>query len=285
MQGLARSARVARDVARRARSARGLARSARDARGLGPGAPAPRAGWRALPLALAAVACAAGGAGGAGPAVGARELPADATVRRDPALGTIRFLEGPDLSRGLEADPAFRAARAGGDPAEIARAFVAAYAVAFRLARPAEELALRDVRADRAGRRIARFDQRFRGLPVLRSELRVHVDPDGRVVAVVGSTIPTPDGVEVDPALGADEARARAAAALGRPAGACGACRTELAIAPGAGAARLAWRVRPAPGALHDELLLDARTGAVLARVPVALPGGVGGGFDPEELR
>jgi len=97
------------------------------------------------------------------------------------------------------------------------------------------------------------------------------------------ATMPIPTGVDADPALDAAAARERAAAALGRPAGACSACRAELVIAPADGAPRLAWRVRPPRGALHDELVLDARSGAVLERVPVALPGGPR--LAPEEPR
>ncbi|HSJ99102.1 MAG TPA: hypothetical protein VLC53_18645, partial [Myxococcota bacterium] len=165
----------------------------------------------AMPLALAAFACTAGGAGGAGAPPGREPgFPPGATIRHDPATGTIRFLEGPDLSRNLDDDPAFRAARAGGDAGEIARAFLDAHAGAFRLERPAEELAVREVRADRGGRRIVVLDQRWRGLPVLRGELRVHVDAEGRVVAVSGSTLPTPKGVGVEPGLDAAAARAHA---------------------------------------------------------------------------
>jgi len=239
-----------------------------------PGAGLARAGLRwAMPLAIAAFACAAGAGGAGEPA-----FPSDAAIRRDPATGALRFLSGPDLARGLDADPAFRAARASGDAEAIARAFVAAHAAAFRLAQPAEELALRGVQADRGGRRVVVFDQRFRGLPVLRGELRVHLDAQGRVVVVNAATVPTPVDVEIEPALDAAAARARAAAALGRPAAACRDCRTELVVAAAGGVPRLAWRVRPAPGALHDEVLVDARTGETIERVPVALPGAIGVG-------
>lgn len=223
----------------------------------------------AMPLAIAALACTTGG-GGAGAAGGARGFPSDAQVERDPANGTLRFLAGPDLTRGLEGDPDLRAARAAGDPAAIALAFVAAHAGAFRLARPAEELAVREVRPDRDGRRIVVFDQRWRGVPVLRGELRVHVDAAGRVVVANGATIPTPSDVDTAPRLDAAAARARAAAVLGR---ACDGCSTELVIAPAGAGARLAWRVGPPPGALSDALVIDARDGEVLERVPVALPG------------
>jgi hypothetical protein len=224
-----------------------------------------------MPLAIAALACSASGGGAASPPA-TRGLPPDATLRRDPATGVIRFLSGPDLSRGLDDDPAFRAAREHGDAAAVATAFVAAHADAFRLERPAEELVVRALRPDRDGRRIVVLDQRWRGLPVLGGELRVHLDAESRVVVVTGSTIPTPSGVDVEPGLDAAAARERAAAALGRPPGACGDCGAELAIAPGDRAPRLVWRVRPARGALHDELWLDARSGVVVERVPVALP-------------
>lgn len=230
----------------------------------------------AMPLAIAALACSAAGSGGAPPAKPSRHergFPPGATLRRDPATGAIRFVAGSDLSQGLASDPDFRAARARGDAAGMARAFVAAHAEAFRLERPADELAVRELRPDREGRRIVVFEQRWRGLPVLGAELRVHLDAAGRVVVVTGSTIPTPTDLGVEPALDAGTARERAARALGRPPGSCGACPATLVIAPVEGGPRLAWRVRPARGTLHDELWLDARSGAVLARVQVALPG------------
>lgn len=223
----------------------------------------------AMPLAIAALAC-TGGGGGAGAGGGARGLPSDAQVVRDPANGTIRFLAGPDLARGLEGDADLRAARAAGDPAAIALAFVAAHADAFRLARPAEELAVREVRPDRDGRRIVVFDQRWRGVPVLRGELRVHVDGAGRVVVVNGATIPTPSSVDTAPRLDAAAARARAADVAGH---ACDDCSAALVIAPAGAGARLAWRVGPPPGGLSDAFVIDARSGALLERVPVVLPG------------
>jgi len=223
----------------------------------------------AMPLAIAALAC-TGGGGGAGAAGGARGFPSDAQVVRDPANGTIRFLAGPDLARGLEGDADLRAARAAGDPAAIALAFVAAHAGAFRLVRPAEELAVREVRPDREGRRIVVLAQRWRGVPVLRGELRVHVDGAGRIVAVNGSTIPTPSRLDIEPRLDAAAARARAAAVLGRG---CDDCSAALVIAPAGADARLAWRVGPPPSGLSDALVIDARHGEVLERAPVALPG------------
>lgn len=243
---------------------------------------AKRAGERrlALLLAITSLACAGGTPGSGPPARRARPLPADATVHRDPALGTIRFASGPDLARELAGDPALREARAHDDPAAIARAFLAGCADAFRLDDPAAELALRGVRADREGRRIVRFDQRWHGVPVLRGELRVHVDAEGRVVVVSGATIPTPRAVDPEPRLDAAAARERAAAALGRPAGGCARCPAELVVAAPDGAPpRLAWRVRPPAGALHDELLVDARTGDILERIPVVLPGARGPGL------
>ncbi|MBS1124431.1 MAG: empA, partial [Deltaproteobacteria bacterium] len=67
----------------------------------------------------------------------------------------------------------------------------------FRLR--ADDLALRRMNVDEDGGRHFRYDQRFHGLPVIGSELVVHVDVKGAIFAVNGSA-----RGDISPALGAN---------------------------------------------------------------------------------
>ncbi|RIK92980.1 MAG: hypothetical protein DCC71_24265 [Proteobacteria bacterium] len=228
------------------------------------------------------LACATGGsdhsAVAAGDARGARGsrsqkvrtepgLPADATLTRDPETGTVRFLRGPDLSRELDADPAFRAARAAGDAEGVARAFLQRYAEPLRLDDPRAELALQRIDVDRIGSTHVRFEQRHRGLPIPGAGLIVHLDRERRVNLVSGSYVATPRDVAAEPALSADAARAAA--------GDCAACAADLVVFAERGRdARLAWRVAPPAERIAGEVLtVDAKSGEVLRREPVSIPG------------
>jgi hypothetical protein len=197
-------------------------------------------------------------------------LPPGATLTRDPASGTVRFFKGQNLSRELDGDPLFRAARNAGDAEGVARAFLTSYAALFRLDHPTEELTKR-----RIGTTHVRFDQTYRGLPIPGAELIVHLDRERRVVLVNGTTIATPRELDVTPALSADDARAIAARDAGLAADACAACATDLVVFAERGATpRLAWRVAAPAGAIQGaERTVDAQSGALLRELPAAIPG------------
>jgi hypothetical protein len=202
-------------------------------------------------------------------------LPTGATLTRDPATGTVRFLKGQNLSRELDGDPLFRAARNSGDAEAVARAFLSAYATVFRLEDPARELALKRIDVDRIGTTHVRFDQSYHGLPIPGGELIVHLDRERRVVLVNGSYVATPSEVDVTPAISADDARMVAAREGDLGADACNACATDLVLFAERGAPpRLAWRVAaPAGGIAASERWIDAKSGAPLRSLPVAIPG------------
>jgi len=230
-------------------------------------------GLALLGMALA-IACAAGSsAPTARAAQPDPKLPAGAELTRDPQTGTVRFLKGPDLSRDLDADPAFKATRAAGDAEGVARAFLAHFAGLWRLDDPSAELTKRRIDVDRSGASHVRLSQVWRGLPVLDAELIVHLDRDRRVVLVNGTYFATPRDLDPTPALDATAARAAAARATdGEP---CAACATDLVVfAERRAAPRLAWRIAPPKGQIKgEEIVIDARKGDVLRRLPAAQTG------------
>lgn len=208
------------------------------------------------------------------PAVPDPPLPPGATLTRDPSNGTVRFLKGQNLSRELDVEPMFTATRNAGDAEGVARTFLTAYEPLFRLDDLDQELVLRRVDVDKNGSSHVRYDQVYRGMPILDAQLIVHLDRNRRVVLVSGKYITTPNDLADDaPKLTAAEARAIAEREGALAAGACGACSAELVVflekykPP-----RLAWRVGvplDSVGAL--ERTIDAEDGALLRSDPVAL--------------
>ncbi len=202
-------------------------------------------------------------------------LPAGATLTRDPTTGTVRFLKGQNLSRELDGDPLFRAARNAGDAEAVARAFLTSYAAVFRLDDPNRELTQKRIDLDRIGTTHVRFDQTYRGLPIPGGELIVHLDRERRVVLTSGNYFATPRALDVAPAISANDARAIAGRAGDLGADACNGCATDLVVFAERGAPpRLAWRVAAPAGAIDGaERWIDAQSGAPLRSLPAAIPG------------
>lgn len=202
-------------------------------------------------------------------------LPTGATLTRDPATGTVRFLKGQNLSRDLDGDPLFRAARNSGDAETVARAFLTAYAAVFRLEDPNREMAKKRIDVDRIGTTHVRFEQTYHELSIPGAELIVHLDRERRVVLASGTYIATPRELDGTPAISANDARAIAARAGDLGADVCNACATDLVVFAERGAPpRLAWRVAASAGAIDGvERWIDAQSGAPLRSLPVAIPG------------
>lgn len=152
---------------------------------------------RRHPLAAAILAIALAGSSGSdagassGKAAVATEVPPHDTLVLDPQSGAVRFLRGPDLGAAL-------ARPAEGGAASVARAFLDHYAALFRLHDPARELALERVETEPDGAARVRFEQWRDGVPVPDTEVVVHLDGQGRVVAVNGRYVPAPESVGRD---------------------------------------------------------------------------------------
>lgn len=209
--------------------------------------------------------------------------PAPAETIYDERRGTVRAMGGTNLSEDLERDAAFRALQTPGREAELAIAFVTARRDVFRLAHPADELKLTRVDRDALGMRHVRLRQVHEGLPIHAAELIVHLDRDGHVTSVNGSYVRTPTGVATKPTIDASRAARRAADAAGAKKDQAG--TPSLAYWAGDdGRVRLAYRVAVNRSAVDaQDVWIDARSGAVLARIPTAYPISPGptGGFVP----
>jgi Zn-dependent metalloprotease len=232
----------------------------------------------ALLVALAAAA-AAGAAPSASRATAlgalARTSSVDPVLRLDEQTKGIAWLTG-------------RWASSSADPVESSLRFLEANRQAFGIDSPRSEFAAVEVTADDqlAGWRDVYLQQRIHGVPVLRAQLAFHYDDRGRLVAVSGDYLPTPEQIQA-PLLDADEAAHLALEASAALPGIDGA--TELPSPGDAGAplalskppsVRLVYYLPPTGGLrLAYEvgltgvdpsqawiLVVDARTGAVLDR-------------------
>lgn len=214
----------------------------------------------------AALACATAATDRA-PAEPEPKLPSGSKLDRDLPSGTVRFLKGQNLSRDLESAPGFKASRMAGDAEGVARAFLDYFDALWRLDDPRAELRLRRVDVDRTGASHVRFEQAWQRIRIPGAELIVHLDRDRRVVLVSGAYIRTPRDVTTTPAL--DAAAARDAAAEATGAAPCAECAAELVIfTDGGSKTRLAWRIAPAKGVRGEDVVVDAKSGALLRRPP-----------------
>ncbi len=134
---------------------------------------------------------------------------------------------------------------------------------------------------DTLGYTQVRFDQRWRGLEVWPGAIMVQTAPGGDVTLVTAAYAPEP-ALDPAPALSADEARRAATAGLGLLAPSAIGEPELLVHAPLEEEARLAWRVRVDQGlTARHEVFVDARDGAVIARLPlVVTAAATGSGVD-----
>lgn len=170
-------------------------------------------------------------------------------------------------------------------PESRALSFLAAHGrlLGIRAARPGgvstmaseePELVVRRVDRDELGQAHVRLDQTYRGLPVFGAQLVVHMDERG-ILGVNGIFIP---GVNVatQPEIPAGAAEAVAGADLAkRSSGPVTIAATSLAVYRTGllegfvGENRLAWSVEAISSDAHEQVWVDAVTGAVLNRIPL----------------
>jgi Zn-dependent metalloprotease len=156
-------------------------------------------------------------------------------------------------------------------PETRARSFLGVYGHEFGIFDHAQ-VTLRRADRDALGLEHVRFQQTHLGVPVTAGELIVHLN-GSRVMAANGRILDALPA-DVTPSIGAAEAMAAAAAAVGRyyPGQAAGATyiapRLEVfnrgMLEGGIGMSRLAWFVEARGAALREYLWIDARTGGVL---------------------
>lgn len=110
---------------------------------------------------------------------------------------TPRFVSG-NLQRASGAGP--------GSAIQTAKNFFTSYGDLFRIEDFSNEFQLGRSVSDPDGGFTMIFQQRFNGLEVYLCELSVHFDDNGNIVSISATIIPTPDGLEVIPAISAEEA-------------------------------------------------------------------------------
>lgn len=109
---------------------------------------------------------------------------------------------------------ALAARRAGAASAEqTARAFLHTYGALFGVADQATDLRLVSSQPVVRGRSYVRFQQRYRGVPVLGGELIIQTGPANTVVSASGEVVPDID-LDMQPTIPADVARQAAATAV-----------------------------------------------------------------------
>lgn len=214
-------------------------------------------------------------------------FPAHAEVERDPRSGTVLRVSGAGLIREQrEGMPGLARARQRGDHEEIAVAFIAAHAGEFKLREPARELEARMVFPDELGHTHVRLSQYFEGLPVLDSEIIVHLDENKHVYLVEGGYAPSLVGVDAKPEIPEDEALAIALRAMGAP------------VEPGQSKSRLAFFIRDGvdPVLVHEvsaapslvsgwRMLVNAHSGEVERETSTVMDiAPSGGGIEPPDF-
>ena len=204
-----------------------------------------------------------------------RQTGEDLQVHLRPANQTVRQLR----ARSLAPAPKGAALQSvAGSRERVAKSFFNANRVLMRLADPESELALRQSSRDELGHQHLRFRQQYKDLPVWPGEVAAHFDGDGNMTLIEGAYAPTPRVDVLTPAVNADEAIARAKAAVA-PTQDIAATKPELVIhAPMDGALRLAWKFDVTVSLTESWLMLvDAQDGSILEHSPRVCDAGVQG--------
>jgi Zn-dependent metalloprotease len=195
-----------------------------------------------------------------------------ATIARHPETGRVSFIGA------TQARPIGRPAGvpAGASPDAVARGFMQSYGKLFGIENPSSELrSVRTNSADR-GRSSVRFQQLYKGVPVVAGELMVNLDASGNVLSANGETAPAA-GLSVVPRVTAASARQTALTRVAKEyrlrAGGLAVSKPSLWIydnrllgGPGLGVPRLVWRMDVTGGdlgAVRELVLVDAQRGVV----------------------
>ncbi len=192
----------------------------------------------------------------------------NAKVQVDPERGTVRFMQGNDLSAQLATDPDFIKMQTENRHADVALAFLQLIAKTLQLADPQRELVLKKVDRDDLGMAHVRFEQIYENIPVLRAEIVVHLNRTNQVTSLQGSYIPTPQGMNVDARL--DKAAIQKIAVENVGISSCTGCESQLVIVPVTDKQlpTLGYQVMVSKGISGGwHLVIDANTGQVIEKI------------------
>lgn len=196
-------------------------------------------------------------------------------VHLRPENGTIRQIRGGVLGAAVPG-PAKAGLR---ERAEATgRTFLRDHAALLRVKDPDREFRLERSEPDGLGGRHLRFEQRLGDLPVWPASLSVHLDAQANVVLLDGGYVPSPDQVDTEPKVAAQDALLRAKASV--PGGMRGEAGDPdlIVFAPLDEAPRLAWRISLNVGFVQSwRFVVDAQDGRILRRSNRILDAGVAG--------
>jgi Zn-dependent metalloprotease len=228
----------------------------------------------------AAVAAVLGAAAHAAAPLDSRAAPAierlkaevsGADVRISSATGTARFVRvAPAISLDLGAPAPQVARQAEAALGAAAASFLDRHGAAFGLRGGSRDLELRRAETDEYGQTHLTYAQRYRSLPVLGAEIKVHFDASGRMTVVNGTAIPDID-VNATPSVSLGAAQ-RNAAGFVRRKGASAQDSRLLIFRQGLtnavpGKNYLAYEVVVTDGRVRDFVYVDAHTGKVIEKI------------------
>lgn len=196
-----------------------------------------------------------------------------AQVYRHAETGKVRFIG--TTKEDAIGRPAGLAANA--SPEAAARAHLTRYGKLFGIEDQAQELRAEVAREAGNGRSLVRFQQEYKGVPVLGGELNVQVDDANELLVATGEVLPN-ISLDAEPGVSAQEARQTALGKIAKQydeeANGLQATKPELWIydptilgGPGVHVPKLVWRMDVTPTGRLDEfrelVLVDAQLGNV----------------------
>ena len=194
-----------------------------------------------------------------------------ARIARNSETGRVSFI-GTDPEHAL---PKAKELGAQASSEQVARSFLGTYGKLFGLKDQSSELTVKRQMAAVEGGSVVRFQQRYKGIPVLAGELNVQLDKDQNVLSANGEILPDLN-VDVTPKLGAGAAKQNALAVVAKS---YKLKESELEVSepelwifnqallggPGARISVLVWRMEVTPKELkpiRELVLVDAQLGA-----------------------
>jgi len=195
-----------------------------------------------------------------------------AEVRRDPQRDTVISAKSNALGQELEGEEVYRRLVSQAAYEELAAYFLYAYRVDLRLSDPREELVSSGINVDSIGYRQIRFNQLYKKLPVIDSQLIVQFDQAGRMNLLQGRYAPTPALGSLIPSMSEDQVTQIATLRYGA---ATKIDSLRIVVFPDErGRAFLAYELlvnQGQPGGLR--IILDANTGNELRKTPTSYSG------------
>jgi Zn-dependent metalloprotease len=111
----------------------------------------------------------------------------------------------------MEDDKIFAELRSRALFTQIAMAFLSAHHGLFKLDNPFQELKEESITTDDLGYTHVKFQQIFDAIPILNSEINVHLNRLNQVNSINGRYIPTPSGLNTKPEISQEQAVGRVA--------------------------------------------------------------------------